>query len=152
MGYMGWKELKELSQAGMIIGSHGMNHEILTGLSRENLKKELLDSRLALEQGLQKKVRDFSVPRGFYTETILNIAKDSGYEHVFVSDEDPRSPLCIGRIAIQEYWALWRFQMALEGKKPVDEAILYFCKNNMKRVLGGRWYSGLRSALLRIKK
>ena len=152
LGYMGWKELRELSQVGMIIGSHGLNHEILTQLSREQLKKELVDSRTTLEQGLKKEVRAFSVPRGFYNEEILQMAKDSGYSEVFVSDEKPRSPLCIGRVAVQDYWSLKRFQMALHGEKPLDEKIFYFCKDNVKRLLGSRWYNGIRNTLLKIKK
>ena len=152
LGYMGWKELRDLSQAGMTIGSHGLNHEFLTNLSPEQLKKELLDSRLALEQSLRKEVRAFSVPRGFYNEAILTMAKDSGYEQVFVSDENPRSPLCIGRVAVQDYWSLRRFEMALHGEKPLDEKIFDFCKENMKRLLGGRWYNDVRSTLLKFKK
>lgn len=152
LGYMGWKELKELSQAGMRIGSHGLNHEILTGLSAESLKKELSESRLTLEKNLNKEVKDFSVPRGFYTEEILKTAKECGYEHIFVSDENPHSPLCIGRIAVHNYWSIRRFQMALHDQKPFDEKIFDFCKNNVKRLLGGRGYNGLRSVVLKIKK
>jgi len=152
LGYMGWKELKELAQAGMIIGSHGLNHEIMTKLSREEVKKELVDSRAILEQNLKKEIRDFSVPRGFYNEEILKMAKDNGYTQVFVSDEKPRSPLCIGRVAVQDHWSLKRFQMALHGQKPWDERIFDFCKNNTKRFLGGRWYNGLRNSLLKLKR
>lgn len=152
LGYMGWKELRELSGAGMIVGSHGLTHEILTGLSPDKLKRELLDSRNALEQNLKKDVRDFSVPRGFYNDEVLKIAKECGYSHIFVSDEEPRSPLCVGRVAVQNYWSLKRFQMALHGQKPFDEQIYYFCKNNIKRLLGRRGYNGLRSTILKFKK
>jgi peptidoglycan/xylan/chitin deacetylase (PgdA/CDA1 family) len=152
MGYMGWKEIKALSDAGMIIGSHGMNHEILTNLNADDLKKELLDSKVVLEQNLRKPVKDFSVPRGFYNEAILKTAKEVGYENVFVSDEKPRSPLAIGRIAVQGWWPLKRFQMALEGQKPWDEEIVDFFKENTKRLLGGRGYNSLRSFLLKSKK
>lgn len=152
MGYMGWKELNELCYAGMTIGSHGLNHEILTGLSPQQLKRELLDSRNALEQNLRIKIQDFSVPRGFYDEKVIDTAKESGYEHIFVSDEEPSSPLCTGRLAVHNYWSLRRFEMALEGKTPWDEAIINFCKKNAKRLVGSGGYNRLRSTLLKFKK
>ena len=134
-GYMGWKELNELFQAGMKIGSHGMNHEILTQLGSQELKRVLLDSRLTLEKNLKREVRDFSVPRGQYNAEVLKAAQDCGYEHFFVSDESPASAFCIGRTAVKKSWNLKRFEMALHGQKPFPEKILSMVKRRINPLL-----------------
>ena len=39
-GYMTWDELKEMRDAGMIIGAHGLTHDVLIGMTDEDLDKE----------------------------------------------------------------------------------------------------------------
>ncbi len=47
---MTWEEMKEMSRAGMAFGSHSITHPHLSGLSDEDLKKELEDSKKILEE------------------------------------------------------------------------------------------------------
>ncbi len=64
--YMNWREIKELSDSGLItIGSHSMSHPNLSeNISIDDFKKEIFDSKQILENALNKKVTLFSYPFG----------------------------------------------------------------------------------------
>jgi len=85
-GYMDWEEITELRDADMIVGSHGLDHIILTGLKDKELEKELIRSKDILEQHLKIDVDSLSIPRGFYNERVLKIALDAGYKNIFASN------------------------------------------------------------------
>ncbi len=117
-GYMGWKELKEMHEAGMTIGSHSLTNEILTDLLETQMEEELLASKRYLEKNLNITVDSFSVPRGFCNERIIKKAHEIGYKNVFVLDKSSniQSP-CYERIAIKKKWDIHRFSREVEGKK-----------------------------------
>lgn len=56
--------LRELVAAGVEAGSHGMAHEPLVTDDTAVLRRELVDSRAALEDSLQAPVRSFALPYG----------------------------------------------------------------------------------------
>lgn len=58
------RQLVELADAGVEIGSHGMQHTPLVAGSEPVLRRELVDSRLALEQALQTAVTSYAYPYG----------------------------------------------------------------------------------------
>jgi peptidoglycan/xylan/chitin deacetylase (PgdA/CDA1 family) len=57
-------ELAELADEGFEIGSHGMKHLPLNGVSEEVLRRELLDSKEALENVTGRPVRSLAYPYG----------------------------------------------------------------------------------------
>ena len=61
---MGARELAELAAGGFEIGSHGMVHEPLVGDSEPLLRREIVDSRLVLEQAIGVAVHSFAYPYG----------------------------------------------------------------------------------------
>ena len=149
-GYMGWKELMYLRDAGMVVGSHGLTHEILTTLNMQQLKEELSDSKKILEKELKIKVEYFSVPRGFYNEKIIQLAKEAGYKKIFVSDlNNDHEDYCIGRVAVKNFWSMSRFKVALDGEIPILELFFNFLKNPIKKFLGGKSYDRFRRILLK---
>lgn len=76
---MNWEELKELLSNGMEIGSHTMNHPNLRGLSEENLKYEIQNSKVILEKGLGQKISVFAYPYGTFDSKVVQAVKDSNY-------------------------------------------------------------------------
>lgn len=79
-GYLDWKELKEMSDSGVVtIGSHTMSHRFLTSLDAEGIMRELKGSKDALERGLGKKVEYLCYPMGRHSDLIKRMAKESGY-------------------------------------------------------------------------
>ena len=70
-----WEELKRLDPRVASIGSHTMTHPILTSLSAEETEAETRDSRIALEQRLDRPVSTFCYPNGDLNDGALASAR-----------------------------------------------------------------------------
>ena len=151
-GYMTWQQLKAMQKEEMIIGSHGLNHIILTDLSDAELNRELLDSKVMIEDNLNSKVKDFAVPRGFFNEKVVEAARRAGYQNIFVSGIKNIPPDCIGRIAVKSDWTIRRFKQALKNQTPLNERLFYSAKKITKNLFGDKGYDLLRSGLLKGRK
>jgi len=84
-GFLSWPQVKMLADAGMELGSHTCSHPHLTRLAPDDLRRELRDSRQALEDRLGRRVDSLSVPHGSYNRRVLEAATTAGYEWVCVS-------------------------------------------------------------------
>jgi len=152
-GYMGWKELKSLAEAGMTVGSHGLTHEVLTNLKDSQVIEELKASKNCLEMNLGIPINAFSLPRGFCNDKIIQWAYELGYKYIFISEKPKGSKsVCTPRIAVKANWSLKRFQQALEGHVPKGEGIADAFKNTAKFVLRESGYNFLRRILIYIIK
>ncbi|MBZ0166597.1 MAG: polysaccharide deacetylase family protein [Candidatus Omnitrophica bacterium] len=153
-GYMTIDQLKALVKGGMIVGSHGMTHEILTNLKNTQIEEELLTSRRFLERNLETEIVDLSIPRGFCNDKVINMAYAAGYKNVFISDRprDLKNPDCHTRTAVKQNWDIERFEMAINGQVPVKEAMVEKTKNVSKLVLRESGYNWLRSVYIKIFK
>ena len=78
-GYLTWGQVLELSKAGMDIQSHTVSHPSLRGKPVEFLRKELGDSKHALETMLGKPVLFFCYPSGQYDALTIDTLKELGY-------------------------------------------------------------------------
>jgi peptidoglycan/xylan/chitin deacetylase (PgdA/CDA1 family) len=72
---MNWDDLRSLDPRLITVGSHTMSHPILTTLSDQQIENELVESRHALEQHLQRPVEFFCYPNGSYDERAYEIAR-----------------------------------------------------------------------------
>lgn len=80
-------DIKQLQESGMSIGSHGIDHVDWRLLDSAALRRELVDSRLILEQITGQLVTEASVPFGSYDRRVLSAARSAGgYRHVYTSD------------------------------------------------------------------
>lgn len=86
-GYMSWEQLRQLKADGMAIGSHSMNHPILTKMEDKDVEYELRESKNILDKNLLFSIDSISIPRGFWNDRIANIAFKVGYKQIFTSDE-----------------------------------------------------------------
>jgi len=153
-GYMGWDELKKLAQAGMVIGSHGLSHEILTNLLDSQIEEELRASKKYLENNLGFTIYTLSIPRGFCNDKIIETAYQLGFSSpVFVSEKPVhlKSP-CLGRVAVKANWSLKRYEVALKGGVPWIEKIGDFLKKVLKTVFRESGYNWIRGLLIRLLK
>jgi peptidoglycan/xylan/chitin deacetylase (PgdA/CDA1 family) len=151
-GYMGWEHLHALHEAGMVIGSHGFSHEILTNLQETQIQEELAASKKYLERNLEIPVESLSIPRGFCNDKILQMAYNAGYKNVFISERPAGLKFaCLSRVAVKSRWSLRRFIHALDGQTPAGDRIFDFLKNGFKRIGGGALYDWMRRTLLNIE-
>lgn len=81
---MNWDDLKNISQNPLVtIGSHGVSHKALSGLSKNDISNEIVGSKELLEQELGISIHYFSYPFGQYrdfTNDCIHILKSCGYK------------------------------------------------------------------------
>jgi len=147
-GHMGWEQIKELSNAGMMIGSHGMRHRILPTLSDKEIEEEFIDSKKILERKLRIPVEYLSIPRGFHNRKIIRKAKEAGYKAIFTSDlgfntEENFNLYNMRRIPIKKSLSIDRFQQILDERRIIREKIASIFKKASQMLLGFENYEKL---------
>jgi peptidoglycan/xylan/chitin deacetylase (PgdA/CDA1 family) len=72
---MNWSEIKELSNCGIEFAAHSKTHPDLTKLTAKEAEREILESKLAIEERLGVSVTDFAYPYGKYNSVVKQLAK-----------------------------------------------------------------------------
>lgn len=83
-GYMTSNQLRELQANGIDIQSHTLDHEELTTFSYEKQLTILKESKISLENILDKKVNYIAYPYAKYNANTIKAAKDAGYVMGFI--------------------------------------------------------------------
>ncbi|HQE50420.1 MAG TPA: polysaccharide deacetylase family protein [Fervidobacterium sp.] len=78
---LSWDEVREMSDDNILFGAHTVNHPVLTNLSLEQAKYEILQSKRDIEKELGKEVTSFSYPNGDFNAEIIELVKESGFTH-----------------------------------------------------------------------
>lgn len=78
--YPGPQETQALLDMGMEIGGHTMTHPDLTSLDDDQLKWELETSKAQLEDYVQRPVRTFCYPFGYFNRRVRDAVRNAGYE------------------------------------------------------------------------
>jgi peptidoglycan/xylan/chitin deacetylase (PgdA/CDA1 family) len=156
-GHVTWSQLREMTAAGMEIGSHSLTHPFVDRLDRAALRREFGDSKAMIEDRLGAAVLVASLPRGWPSPLLAPVLGELGYRAFFTSRagwwHPGDQPLAIPRIgacrgmAIEEFAAianaeprsLWRLQ-AMEA-----------AKRTVKACVGRRGWRRLREPLLRLR-
>jgi peptidoglycan/xylan/chitin deacetylase (PgdA/CDA1 family) len=71
--------LREIQTAGMTIGSHTVSHARLAEIGPEDKRRELIDSKAALEDWLGTQVRHLCYPFGHFDLDTVHAARAAGY-------------------------------------------------------------------------
>ena len=153
-GYMGWEQLRELQQAGHIIGAHGWTHTLLTHCNEKELNHELADARLVLEQKLGTQVTTMSLPGGRYNRRVLAACQRAGYQQIFTSiprTEPEPLGLTIGRLNIRGDMSLeWLSKLFQPGNNILHNLERQYQRKEIaKSLLGDRLYAKLWAILNR---
>ena len=65
---MKWDELKELVDYGNTIGAHTKSHPVLSNLTFDDQRKEIIESKEIIEKKLNINVEHFAFPFGSLTQ------------------------------------------------------------------------------------
>ncbi|MBC8015896.1 MAG: polysaccharide deacetylase family protein [Sporomusaceae bacterium] len=81
--FVTWDQVREMQKNGIVFGSHTVNHESLTSLTKEQVMSELSQSREEMAAQLGKPPRYFAYPTGTYNLKIEDMVRAAGYKAAF---------------------------------------------------------------------
>ena len=150
-GYMTWEDIQYMREAGMVIGSHGLSHEILTNLLDTQVEEEFRASKKSIEVNLGHPINAVSIPRGFCNKKIIEIAHSYGFQYIFISERPRFSQMGVyNRVAVKRHWDMPRFIMAMDGRMPFMEKIAFNVRDLAKFILRERGYNFVRNMFIRL--
>ncbi len=82
MRSLSWRQVEDLAEAGLTIGSHTMSHRRLSELGAEERTQELLDSRRAIA-GRLGRCETLAYPFGDWDASVARAAARAGYSWAF---------------------------------------------------------------------
>lgn len=116
-----WSELAELEAGGVQVESHGIGHRPLADLELDEAAREIVVSKLRLEEILGRPVRAFAYVKGseaHYRPVHLSLLRQAGYELAFTSisgaNGPDTDPLQLHRYNVEPYPAR-TFELVLAG-------------------------------------
>lgn len=125
-GFLNWSEIRELSENGVIIGSHSLTHRWLPHIKdQDELKREIFDSKKQIEDKIGKPVSHFCYPVGGVDAEVSDLVAEAGYRAAWVAGGRSRNPirnsiLCLRRIKVGPSDSnLFRFAVKAWGVKGV---------------------------------
>lgn len=74
---MSWSRIEEIRRAGMELGAHTMTHADLTTIPLEQARREILDSKQAIEDRIGQRVSAFAYPYGAESPALREIVKEA---------------------------------------------------------------------------
>ncbi|MGH9769692.1 MAG: polysaccharide deacetylase family protein, partial [Blastocatellia bacterium] len=102
---MSWEEISAARRDALVeIGSHGLNHDPLTGCDDDRLENELSVSRRLLHERSGIEADAVAYPNGDFSEVVVEAAERAGYRLGFTTDarhvRQGDKPLALPRILV----------------------------------------------------
>lgn len=94
LGVMTWEMLREMTEAGVTVGSHTRTHPYLTRETWNRVLDETRGSREELQARLGTRVDHFTYPSGAFDSGVVSAVAASGYRCAYTACQhrDPRYP------------------------------------------------------------
>ena len=86
---LSWEEIKNMSRDGISFGSHTKSHPAMSKISLNLARREIVDSKLVIEEQIQKPVTTFAYPYGKsddISEGVINLLRDEGFEYACTTE------------------------------------------------------------------
>jgi peptidoglycan/xylan/chitin deacetylase (PgdA/CDA1 family) len=154
-GFASWGELREMSDAGMSIQSHGYDHVYLTSLSDQRLRETLRAAREEISERVGRQATLLAPPGGRMPRGLAAVAKDCGYTQVLSSrpgliEADTRRVRPLPRMAMTAAVDAIAFERWINRDRIAigREQMRYAGLATAKRLLGDRRYERARACAL----
>jgi peptidoglycan/xylan/chitin deacetylase (PgdA/CDA1 family) len=115
-----WEKIGEISRCGIECAAHTHSHPELDILPVEAARKEILQSKAALEAYLGRSVASFAYPYGKYCRRVREMVQAAGFtsacavKHALSSSDD--DPFSLARIQVPPDVPLATFEQWLQGR------------------------------------
>jgi peptidoglycan/xylan/chitin deacetylase (PgdA/CDA1 family) len=116
--FLGWEELAQLARRGATLGSHSVSHPNFGRLDAGAARREMAESRRAIEAATGVAIDTFAIPfgqSGDWSEECSAIAADAGYRVVYAQAVDSRWPGTVPRSFVTGFDDDRVFQAVLDG-------------------------------------
>jgi peptidoglycan/xylan/chitin deacetylase (PgdA/CDA1 family) len=151
-GYLNAGQVRDLDAQGFEIGCHSMTHPYLSDLAEPELKREIVDAKLQIEQIVGHPIEHFSCPGGRYDQRTLQIAREAGFATVansqYYANSSTTSHYELGRVGLLRDVTLDQFIANCHGRGLWKKRLPYQVRRSAQRMLGNQAYDRLRAALL----
>ena len=97
--FLDWNQVREMTAAGIEIGSHGCSHRILTRLLQSEVEMELRRSKECIEEHTGTTVNIFAFPNNGCNREVCCLAKAVGYQAA--CDGQAKVPKGVGAFALE---------------------------------------------------
>jgi peptidoglycan/xylan/chitin deacetylase (PgdA/CDA1 family) len=156
-GFCEWREIRELSGNGMLVGSHGKTHMFFDDLETSEAEAEFRHSKEAIENCISARVGQISFPGGRFLPRHIALGQSLGFDLFYSSKVGSHAtrPIPQGavlrRIPIRHDTADERFHsyVRADAAALLREQFLAEAKRNVRRVIGNRFYHYLYESLAR---
>ena len=74
-----WPQVDEMARHGIEMGAHTVSHPELPGLDDSSLRREIRDSKEAIEERIGRKVESFCYPRGRFDDRVEQEVAAAGF-------------------------------------------------------------------------
>jgi len=116
---LNWEDVHRLSAAGIEVEAHSVTHSILTNMSLEEARREIIESRSDIEKQLNHPVTLFAYPNGDCSPEIVKILREQGFVGALTLNPvwltSRSSPYLLGRIQLSVEDDFGLFKLRLSG-------------------------------------
>lgn len=150
-GFLSAPQLREMVSLNMDVQAHGKSHRFLADLQQDELVSELAGAKAGIEDIVGRSVTALAYPGGRGDRRVRETALELGYRSFFCSRPGwysqgmPEVP----RLVVHGSSVLRDVDQYLQRKTGpvVRQVARYYAGRTLRRVLGGRGYALLKSAV-----
>jgi peptidoglycan/xylan/chitin deacetylase (PgdA/CDA1 family) len=82
---LSWEELRQLAREGVTLGAHTRTHPMMTQLSPEQIREEIIGSHSDLQREIGGALPIFCYPNGTHNDTVVDILRQEGFVIAFTT-------------------------------------------------------------------
>src|SRR5208283_848489 len=80
---LSWAMIAEMSRNNVDFGSHTARHLDLSRIDIQSAKRDIVESRIAIEKNIGKEVTSFAYPSGRFKRNIVDLVRRQGFRCAF---------------------------------------------------------------------
>ncbi|VBB09738.1 polysaccharide deacetylase [Lucifera butyrica] len=125
--YLNWQQVREMQRAGIVFGSHTLNHIPLVGVPPAEVLFQLQKSKEGIEWRLGVPVNYLAYPTGAYDAQVCQLVRQAGYKAAFSVDfgrvTQASKVYALERVPIfKSRWSFYDFYLRLNYTSLIEKA------------------------------
>lgn len=102
-----WADLRALENGDIDVGAHTVDHACLPNEAPAEVERQLVEGKAILEEHLDRAVRHFAYPNGWYSPSVVRAVEKAGYRSA-VTTEDRANHLGVSPFRLRRR-SVWEF-------------------------------------------